>query len=207
MSQCSEALLLYRGSRICVGSLVTYVCVCGGITSLGFSVDWTRSSLSRVDLSGLSRYRSCPGYLWGAAVVWAPAYSAVRLCLCLAINRRVLQYRVIFFTPRKHPRVPGYPPARVITSTNVEDTAFVTVPGYTTISRIESNTRFLYSRISRNNYRSRTGHHTFPTRKFRILRSARKGDLRVANQTYHELRLDPRLLLGIKTLDRSSKRR
>ena len=38
MSQCSAAVLLYRKSRICVGSLVTYVCVCGGITFLGFSV-------------------------------------------------------------------------------------------------------------------------------------------------------------------------
>ena len=81
MSQCSVALLLYRRSRICVGSLVTYVCVCGGITSLGFSLDWMSSSLSRVDLSGLSWHRSCPGHLWEAAVVWAPAYSAVYLCL------------------------------------------------------------------------------------------------------------------------------
>ena len=101
MNQCSEALLLYRGSRICVGSLVTYVCVCGGITSLGFSVDWTSSSLSPVDLSGLSWHRSCPGHLWEAAVVWAPTYSAVYLFLCLAIKRRVLQHRVIFFTPWK----------------------------------------------------------------------------------------------------------
>ena len=54
MSQCSAAVLLYRKSRICVGSLVTYVCVGGGITSLGFSVDWTSSSFSRVNLSGLS---------------------------------------------------------------------------------------------------------------------------------------------------------
>ena len=96
MSQCSAALLLYRRSRICVGSLVTYVCVCGGITFQGFSVDWTSSSLSRVDLSGLSWHRICPGHLWEAAVVWAPSYSAVYLCLCLAIKRRVLQYRVIF---------------------------------------------------------------------------------------------------------------
>ena len=96
MSQCSVALLLYRRSRVCAGSLATYACVCGGITSLGFSVDWTSSSLSRVDLSGLSWHRSCPGHLWEAAVVWAPAYSAVYLCLCLAIKRRVLQYRVIF---------------------------------------------------------------------------------------------------------------
>ena len=96
ISQCSVALILYRRSRICVGSLVTYVCVCGGITSLGFSVDWTSRSLSRVDLSGLSWHRSCPGHLWEAAVVWAPAYSAVYLRLCLAIKRRVLQYRVIF---------------------------------------------------------------------------------------------------------------
>ena len=49
-----------------------------------------------MDLSGLSWYRSCPGHLWEAAVIWAPAYSAVYLCLCLAIKRRVLQYRVIF---------------------------------------------------------------------------------------------------------------
>ena len=102
---------------------VRTVCVCGGITSLGFSVDWTSSSLSRVDLSGLSWHRSCPGHLWEAAVVWAPAYSAVYLCLCLAIKRRVLQYRVIFFTPWKHSRVPGYTLARVTTSTNVDDTA------------------------------------------------------------------------------------
>ena len=81
MSQCSVALLLYRRSRICVGSLVTYVCVCGGTTSLEFSVDWTSSSLSCVDLSGLSWHRSCPGHLWEAAVVWAPAYSAVYLCV------------------------------------------------------------------------------------------------------------------------------
>ena len=100
-----------------------YVCVCGGITSLGFSVDWTSSSLSRVDLSGLSWHRSCPGHLWEAAVIWAPAYSTVYMCLCLAIKRRVLQYRVIFFTPWKHSRVPGYPLARVNTSTNVDDTA------------------------------------------------------------------------------------
>ena len=86
MSQCSVALLLYRRYRIRVGSLVTYVCVCGRITSLGFSVDWTSSSLSRVDLSGLSWHRSCPGYLWEAAVVWAPAYSAVYLCLCWPLN-------------------------------------------------------------------------------------------------------------------------
>ena len=39
------------------------VCVCGGIKCLGFSVDWTSSSLSRVDLSGLSWHRSCPGHL------------------------------------------------------------------------------------------------------------------------------------------------
>ena len=102
---------MYRRSRICVGSLVTYVCVCGGITSLGFSVDWTSSSLSRVDLSGLSWHRSF-GHLWEAAVVWAPAYSAIYLCLCLATKHRVLQYRVIF-TPWKHSRVPGYPLARV----------------------------------------------------------------------------------------------
>ena len=122
MSQCSVALTLYRISRICVGSLITYVCVCGRITSLGFSVDWTSSSLSRVDLSGLSWHRSCPGHLWEAAVVWAPA-SAVYLCLCLAIKHRVLQYRVIVFTPRKNPRVPGYPLARVTASTNVDNTA------------------------------------------------------------------------------------
>ena len=122
-------------SRTCVGSLVTYVvCVCGGITSLGFSVDWTSSSHSRVDLSGLSWHRSCPGHLWEAAVVWAPAHSAVYLCLCLVIKRRVLQYRVIFFTPRKHSRLPGYPLARVTTSTNVDDS--VTVLGHTTISII-----------------------------------------------------------------------
>ena len=106
MSQCSVALFLYRRSRICVGSLGKYVCVCGGITSLRFSVDWTSSSLSLVDLCGLSWHRSCPGHIWEAAVVWAPAYSAVHLCLCLAIKRRVLQYRVIF-TPWKHSRVPG----------------------------------------------------------------------------------------------------
>ena len=47
------------------------ICVCGGITSIGFSVDWTSSSLSRVDLSGLSWHRSCPFHLWEAAVVWA----------------------------------------------------------------------------------------------------------------------------------------
>ena len=116
MSQCSVPLLLYRKSRIYVGSLVTYVCVCGGITSLGFAVDWTSSSLSRVDLSGLSWHRSCPGHLWEAAVIWAPAYSAVYLCLCLAIKRRVLQHRVIFFTPWKHSSVPGYPLARVTAS-------------------------------------------------------------------------------------------
>ena len=74
-------------SRTCVGSLVTYVvCVCGGITSLGFSIDWTNSSHSSVDLSGLSWHRSCPGHLWEAAVVWAPAYSAVYLCLCWPLN-------------------------------------------------------------------------------------------------------------------------
>ena len=123
MDQCSVALLLYRRSRICVGSLVAYVCICGGTTSLGFSVDWTSRSLSRVNLSGLSWHRSCPGHLWEAAVVWAPAYYAVYLCLCLAINRRVLQYRVIFVTPWKHSRVPGYPLARVTTSTKVDDTA------------------------------------------------------------------------------------
>ena len=89
----STALVSYIS---CVSSLVTYVCACGGITSLGFSVDWTSSSLSRVDLSGLSWHRSCPGHLWEAAVVWAPAHSAVYLCLCLAIKRRVLQCRVIF---------------------------------------------------------------------------------------------------------------
>ena len=122
MSQLSVALLLYRRSRICVGSLGTYVRVCGGITSLGFSVDWTSSSLSRVDLSGLSWHRSCPGHLWEAAVVWAPAYSALYPCPCLAIKRRVLQYRVIF-TSWKHSRVSGYPLARVTTSTNVDDTA------------------------------------------------------------------------------------
>ena len=123
MSQCLVALLLYRGSRICVGSLVTYVCLCGRITSPGFSVGWTSSSLSRVYLSRLSWHRSCLGHLWEAAVVWAPAYSAVYLCLCLAIKRSVLQYRVIFFTPWKHSRVPGYPIARVTASTNVDDTA------------------------------------------------------------------------------------
>ena len=123
MSQCSVALLLYRRSRICVGSLVTYACGCGGITSRGFSVDWTSSSLSRVDLSVLLRRRSCPGPLWEPAVIWAPAYSAVCLCLCLIIERRVLQYRVNFFTPWNHSRVPGYPLARVTTSTNVDDTA------------------------------------------------------------------------------------
>ena len=122
MSQCSVALLSCRRSRICVGSLVTYVCVCGGNTSLGFSVDWTSSSLSRVDLSGFSWHRSWPRHIWEAAVVWAPAYSAVYLCLCLDIKRGVLQYRVIF-PPRKRSRVPGYPLARVTTSTNVDDTA------------------------------------------------------------------------------------
>ena len=66
-----------------------------------------------MNLSGLSWHRSCPGHLWEAAVAWAPAYSAVYLCLCLSIKRRVLQYRVIFFTPWKHSRVPGYPLARV----------------------------------------------------------------------------------------------
>ena len=123
MSQCLVALLLYRRSRICVGSLVTYVCLCGRITSPGFSVGWTSSSLSRVYLSRLSWHRSCPGHPWGATVVWALAYSAVFLCLCLAFTRRVLQYRVIFITPSKHSRVPGYPLARVTTSTNVDDTA------------------------------------------------------------------------------------
>ena len=119
----SVALLLYRRSRICVGSLVPYVCVCGRITSLRFSVDWTSSSLSREDLSGLSWHRSCPGHLWEAAVVWAPGYSSVYLCLCLAITHRVLPYRVIFFTRWKHSRVPGYPLARVTTLTDVDDTA------------------------------------------------------------------------------------
>ena len=123
ISQCSIALLLYRRSRICVGSLVKYVCLSGGITSLGFSVDRTSSSLSRLDLSGLSWHRSCPCHLWQAAIVWAPAYTAVYQCLCLAIKRRVLQYRVIFFTPWKHSRLPGYPLARVTTLTNVDDTA------------------------------------------------------------------------------------
>ena len=122
ISQCSIALLLYRRSRICVGSLVKYVCLSGGITSLGFSVDRTSSSLSRLDLSGLSWHRSCPGHLWEAAVVWAPANSVAYLCLCLVIKRHVLQYRVIF-TPWKHSRVPGYPLARVTASTNVDDTA------------------------------------------------------------------------------------
>ena len=91
--------------------------------SLGFSVDWTSSSLSRVDHSGLSWHRSCPGHLWEAAVVLAPAYSAVYLCLRLAIKRHVLQYRVIFFTPWKHSHVPGYALARVTTSTTVDDAA------------------------------------------------------------------------------------
>ena len=122
MSQCSVALLLYRRSRICVGSLVTYVCVRGGITSLGFSVDWTSSTLSRVDLSGLSWHRSCPCHLWQAAVVWAPACSAVYLCLFFGIKHRVLPYRVIF-TPWNHFRVPGYTLARATTSTNADDTA------------------------------------------------------------------------------------
>ena len=123
MSQSSVAQLLYRRPRICVGSLVTCVCVCGGITSLGFSVDWTSTSLSRVDLSGLSWHRSCRCHLWESAVVWAPAYSAIYLCLCLVIRWRVLQYRVIFFTPWKYSRVPGYPLVRVTTSTNVDDSA------------------------------------------------------------------------------------
>ena len=141
MSQCSVALLSCRRSCICVGSLVTYVCVCGGVTSLGFSVDWTISSLSRVDLSGLSWHRSCPGHLWEAAVVWARAYFAVYLSLCLAIKRRVLQYRVIS-TPWKHSRVLGYPPARFTTSTNVDDSLSVTVPGYAPISIIVCHFRF-----------------------------------------------------------------
>ena len=133
----SSTVLVSQISHMCrFARNVRTVCVCGGITSLGFSVDWTSSSLSRVDLSGLSWHRSCPGHLWEAAVVWAPAYSAVYLCLCLAIKRRVLQHRVIFFTPWKHSRVPGYPLARVTTSTNVDDTTSVTVPGYTTISII-----------------------------------------------------------------------
>ena len=123
MSQCSVALLLYSRSRICVGSLVTKVCASRGNTSKGYSFDWTSSSLYRVDLSVLSWHRSCPGHLWEAAMVCAPAYTFVYLCLCLAIKRRVLQYRVIFFTPWKHSRVPGYPLAHVTTSTNVDDTA------------------------------------------------------------------------------------
>ena len=127
MSQCSVALLLYRKSRTRVGSLVTYVCVCGGVTSIGFSVHWTSSSHSRVDLFRLSWHRSCPGHLWEAVVVWALAYSAVYVNLCLAIKRRVLQYRVIFFTPWKHFRLPGYPLERVTTSTNVDDTASLSI--------------------------------------------------------------------------------
>ena len=124
MSQCSVALLLNRRCHICVGSLVTYACGCGASSSRGgFSVDLTSSPLSRVDLSGLSWHRSYPCHLWEAAVVWAPAYSAVYLRLCLVIKRRVLQYRVISFTPWKHSRLPGYPFARVTTSTNVDDTA------------------------------------------------------------------------------------
>ena len=102
LRQCSVALLVYRRSRIRVGSPITYLCVCGGITSLGFSVDWACSSLLREDLTGLSWHRSCPGHIGEVAVVWAPAYSAVNMCLCLAIKRRVLQYRVISFTPWKH---------------------------------------------------------------------------------------------------------
>ena len=121
MSQCSVALLLQRRSRTCVVSLVTYVCICRGITYLGFSVDCTSSSRSRVHLSGLSWHRSRPGDLWEAAVFWAPAQSAVYLCLCLAIKRRVLQHQVTF-TPWKHSRVPGYPLA-CVTTTNVDDTA------------------------------------------------------------------------------------
>ena len=123
MSPCSVALFVYRRSHICAGSLVTYVCVCGGITSLRLSVDWTSSSLASVDLSGLSWHRRCPGHLWESAGVWAPEYCAVYLCVCLAIKRRALQYRTIFFTPCEHSRVPGYPLARVTTSTKVIDTA------------------------------------------------------------------------------------
>ena len=119
MSKCSVALLFYRRSRICVGSLVTYVCVCGGITSLGFSVDWTSSSLSRVDLSGLSWHRSYPVPLWEAAVVWAPAYSAVYLCLCLAIKRSLFQYRVIFFTHLVFPGTRSHVSPHRLTSTTL----------------------------------------------------------------------------------------
>ena len=60
-----------------------------------------------MDLSRLSCHRSCSGQIWEVAVVWAPAYSAVYLCLCLVIKCRVLQYSVIFFTPWKHSRVYG----------------------------------------------------------------------------------------------------
>ena len=134
--QCSVALLLYRRSRICVGSLVTYVCVCGGITSLGFSVDWTSSSLSRVDLSGLSWHRSCPGHLWEAAVVWAPAYSAVYLCVwplsavCynIASSSSHCGSTLVFPGTRSH-----VSPHRLTSTTHLS----VTVPGYTTISIID----------------------------------------------------------------------
>ena len=67
-------------------SYISYMCrfarnvrMCMRRNYLGISVDWTSSSLSRVDLSGLSWHGSCPGYLWEAAVVWAPAYSGLSM--------------------------------------------------------------------------------------------------------------------------------
>ena len=45
------------------------------------------------------------------------------------------------------------------------------------IALCRSNARCLYSRVSRNQCRSRSGHHTFPIRKFTIRSPKRKGRL------------------------------
>ena len=82
MSQCSEALLLYRRSRICAGSLVSYVFVCGGITSLAFSVDWTSNSLSIVDLSGLSCIVAVP-VIFGKQPASGLLHTLRLTCVCV----------------------------------------------------------------------------------------------------------------------------
>ena len=135
MSQCSEALLLYRRSRICAGSLVSYVFVCGGITSLGFSVDWTCSSLSRVissDCHGIvavlviSGKQPSSGLLHTLRFICVCVWPLSAVCYKIASSSSHRGSTLVF---------PGTPIACFTTSTNVDDTAsLVTVPGYTTIS-------------------------------------------------------------------------
>ena len=92
------------------------------MTSVGFSVDLTSRSLSRVDPSGLSSIVAIL-VISSTQPTSGLLHSLRFICVCWPHKRQCLQRLYIFSSTRKDSSLPGYPLHSVTNPTSVGDTA------------------------------------------------------------------------------------